>query len=406
MPKYRYQAIDDSGKLFRGTVIAFNEADLEARLTQQGLTLIKSKQVKQGRWALQLARRRVKPRLLSEFYRRFSQTLDMGLPILTGLEENAKAIPSKPLREIIQEIKVALEGGNTLYEAMRRFPQVFHKLDLGIIRMGEESGVLPQSMKDLADFLEWKENIRSTIKRATIYPSFVMVTITAVIGVWVGYVLPQMAGVLTEMGITLPGTTKYVLRTSLFIKRNWPWIIGGVFTVMISLYILQKTQKGGILFHKYLLKVPITGGIAMNMALARLSHNFATMYRAGMPLNDIFEILTDNVLGNRYLELQLAKAFEQVQRGQSLAQGFENAGGFPPLLLGAVKHGELTGVLDDSFKHLGDYYDSEVRRTVQMLIEAMEPLTLFVLGGVFGLIVLSILLPLYDVIGGQLGKAY
>jgi type IV pilus assembly protein PilC len=129
------------------------------------------------------------------------------------------------------------------------------------------------------------------------------------------------------------------------------------------------------------------------------------MFRAGMTINAIFEILTDNVLGNRYLEDRLTHVFRVVQRGQSISSAFESAGGFPPLLLGGIKNGETTGTLDDSFSRLGDYYDGEVKRSVQAMINAIEPLTIIILGGVFGLIVLSIMLPLYDVVG-NLGKAY
>jgi type IV pilus assembly protein PilC len=142
-----------------------------------------------------------------------------------------------------------------------------------------------------------------------------------------------------------------------------------------------------------------------NLALARLSHYFATMYKAGMMINEIFEMLTDNVLGNRYLQSRLVKAFHEVQLGQTIASGLEKAGGFPSLLVGAVRNGESTGTLDDSLKRLGDYYDGEVKKTVQALVKAIEPATILLLGGVFGLIVLSILLPLYDVLG-QVGKAY
>ena len=110
-------------------------------------------------------------------------------------------LPSKSLKKVLEELRAGLEGGNTLYEAMSRFPHVFQPLDLAIIRMGEQSEVLPKSMKDLALFLEWKEDIRSIIKRAAIYPSFVIFVLTAVIGVWVGYVLPQMAIMLKEMGV-------------------------------------------------------------------------------------------------------------------------------------------------------------------------------------------------------------
>ena len=123
------------------------------------------------------------------------------------------------------------------------------------------------------------------------------------------------------------------------------------------------------------------------------------MYQSGMIISSIFEILTDNIIGNRYLEERLAKAFQEIQRGRPIAGGFETAGGFPPLFLGAIKNGEMTGTLDESFNRLGDYYDGEVKRAVQVMVNALEPMTIIFLGGVFALIILSIMLPLYDVIG-------
>jgi type IV pilus assembly protein PilC len=136
-----------------------------------------------------------------------------------------------------------------------------------------------------------------------------------------------------------------------------------------------------------------------------MSHNFATMYSSGMNIHDIFDVLTDNVLGNRYLEECLADAFNEIQGGQSISAAFEATGSFPPFLLGAIRNGELTGTIDDAFNRLGDYYDVEVKRTVEAMINAIEPMTIILLGGVFGLIALSIMLPLYDVVG-QVGQAY
>jgi len=405
MPNYSYKAIDDNGRVSRGTFVAFSEEDIENRLQQRGLTLIKCKQLRESAWAKQLVSGKVKPRILIELYHRLAQTLELGLSLVASLDENAKLLPSKPLKKVLEETRAGLEGGNTLYESMSRFPHVFQKLDLTIIKMGEQSGVLPQCLRDLADFLEWKEDIRSTIKRAAIYPTFIIVALTAVVGVWVGYVLPQMATMLTDMGIELPDITQIVFKTSLFIQSNWLWMLGSIFFSVIFLYLFQKTENGGIIFHKYLLKIPIIGSVVMNIAVARLSHNFSIMFRSGMVINHIFEILINNVLGNRYLETQLGKAFHGVQRGQSIANAFESAGGFPPLLMGGIKTGETTGTLDAAFGRLGDYYDAEVKRTVQAMISAIEPATIIFLGGVFGMIALSIMLPLYDIIG-SLGDTY
>ncbi|MBU1181926.1 MAG: type II secretion system F family protein [Proteobacteria bacterium] len=399
MPKFQYRAVDGSGRLLKGTSVAANVSEMEKQLRGAGLTLIDSRKIVEGigAGAGKWLSGKIKPRIIIEFYYRLSQTLELGLPILSALEENEKIIPSKAMRRIVGEMKISIEAGNMMNEAMSRFPKVFQKLEMGIIRMGEQSGGLPKSLKSLAEFMEWREDIRSTIRRATIYPSFIILSIGAVIGMWVGYVLPRMAGLLKEMGVPLPPVTRAVLGVSLFFQGYWLYILTGIGLMVVLFLMFRKTKNGAVFLQKYMLKIPVIGPVATNIAMARLSQNFATMYAAGVTLHNIFEILADNVLGNRYLEGRLEEAYREIQRGQSIAAGLEAVGGFPPLLLGAVRNGETTGTLDVSFARLGTYYNNEVKRSVQTMVNMIEPLSILFLGGVFGLIALSILLPLYDV---------
>ncbi|MBU1053357.1 MAG: type II secretion system F family protein [Proteobacteria bacterium] len=398
MPEFKYKAVDDKGKLLKGTLFAASDKELENRLKETGLTLVESHSKTVGAGADTLFSGSIKPRVLIEFYYRLSQTLELGFPVISALEENEKIIPSRALRKIINELKSAIEGGISINEAMSRFPKVFQKLDIGIIRMGELSGTLPNSIKRLAEFLEWKEDISSTIKRATIYPTFIILALFGVIAVWVGYVLPKMAGLLKEMGVPLPAVTRAMLTISKFTNENWLYILIFLALFIIMFLAFGKTKQGKLLIHQYLLKIPVFGLVASNIVMARLSQNFATMYSAGMNLNNIFETLTDNILGNLYLEGRLKKAYENIQKGFSIADGFDRAGGFPPLLLGSIRNGETTGTLDVAFTRLGNYFNIEVKRSVQTLVNLMEPLSIVFLGGIFGLIAISIMLPLYDVI--------
>ncbi len=404
MPSYRYKAVSDEGRVVKGVAIAVDEEDVERYLSSAGLSLIQSKAVRESALA-GLLYGGIKTRTVVEFYHRLAQTLEIGLPILSALEENARYLPSKPMRRIAAEIKMAVEGGRTLHEAMSAHPRVFKKLDLAIIAMGEGSGVLPECLKKMAAFLEWKEGLRAQVKKAAIYPSFVITAIVAVIGVWVGYVLPRMVSVLSEMDVAVPQATTVVLNVSEFVQAYWLWFGFALAVLPMALFGFQKTRTGGLLFHRSILKIPLTGPILVNIAMARLSHNFATMLGAGMAIPKIFSALTDHALGNRYLEDRLASVYKEIEGGVTIATAFESAGGFPSLLLGAVRNGEETGTLDKAFKRLGDYFDQEVQRTVQALVSAIEPMAIICLGAVFGLIVLSILLPLYDVMG-SMGKAY
>jgi len=404
MPDYRYKAVDTTGRVVRGTTIALDEAQVEKELLGSGLYLIHCKALTK-RALTQMMQRGVKPRTLVEFYHRFSQTLEVGLPVLSALDENARYLPSTTMRKISREMKAAIEGGRTLYEAMQRYPRYFEKLDLALIRIGEQTGGMAKSLKNLAAFLEWKEDIRSTIRKAAIYPSFVVLAITGVIAVWIGYVLPQMVSVLSEMDVAIPTVTKTVLHISLFVKAQWIWLVVAAMIPAGLIFAFYKTPRGALRIHQWILKIPLLGTIIQNVAMARLCHNFATMLSSGISIQYIFETLSTNALGNRYLEGRLKRAFRAIEGGDSIAGGFETAGGFPTLLLGAIRNGEETGTLDDTFQRLGDYFDGEVKRTVQSMVSAIEPLTLVALGGVFGLIVLSVLLPLYDVMAG-LGNAY
>jgi type IV pilus assembly protein PilC len=405
MSSYHYKAIDDSGRVVKGQLAAFNETDVEQELNRRGLFLIESALQRESGGVIWLNRRRIHSKMLIEFYHRFAQTLEIGLPILSSLEEIGRSLPCRALKTIIGAVQFAVAGGSSLHEAMHRYPRAFQPLDLAMINMGEKSGVLPKCLSDLAAYHEWKAEIRAIFKKALLYPAFIGLAIAAVIGVWVGYVLPQMVKVLSELGVALPWVTMTLIDASTFLKTEWIWLLSGMALSTGAFYLYHRTDSGRLAVHRRILSLPVLGGIARNMALTRLCHNFATMLATGMTIKIIFQTLSHRALGNRYLEDRLAAAHQEIERGESIAGGFEKAGGFPSLLLGAIRNGEATGTIDGSFRRMGEYYDREVKRTTQVLVNAIEPLAIFALGGVFGVIVLSILLPLYDVMG-DLGKAY
>jgi type II secretory pathway component PulF len=404
MPNFHYKAVDAKGKVILGQTLALDETDVDHIISRNGLSLIQCEPVNERSFFLG-GSSTIKPRTIIEFFHRLGQTLEIGLPILSALDENSRYLPSIRMRKICSELKLAVEGGRSFHDALSHHPKVFSRLDLAVIRMGEQTGTLPECLKQIAIYLKWKEDLRHQIRKAAIYPSFVLVAIFAVIGVWVGYVLPQMVKVLLEMNVVIPWATLTLLEVSHFLQENMILLLAGLAVSSVLFIAYYRTTSGRLWIDQWILKVPLLGPVFHNVGLARLGHNFSTMFSAGMPISQIFTTLGDHGLGNRYLEQRLSVVFNGVESGESLAAAFETANGFPGLMLGAIRNGESTGTLDLAFKRLGEYYDEEVKRTVQSLISVIEPLAIVGLGVVFGLIVLSILLPLYDVMG-SMGKAY
>ena len=406
MPLFRYTALDGHGKLVKGTLVALTESDAERRLSERDLTLIQAKKLSERfSFLSSVIRRRVKDRDLIEFYQRLSESLEVGLPLLSTLEENIKLISSRRLARSVEQVKLDVENGLTLSQAMSQQPDVFDSLQIGIVAMGEQAGTLPEALKHLADFLEWKYQQKSLLKRASIYPAFIFTTVLIVVSIWVGYVLPQVGGFLQSMQIELPTVTKIVIKTSRLIQNNWVNILIGLIIFVVTFILVKKSKWGGIKYDQLMLKLPIVGRVVLNSCISRIGHYFAVMLEAGMTLVTIFELMTDGIIGNKYIEIQLAEAFEHIKQGKQFFEAFKKGKSFPDLFLGAIKTGEQAGKLADTFKRLGVYYDKEVKRSVKFLLAAFEPAIIIFLGVFFGIIILAILSPLYDVIS-QVGKAY
>jgi type IV pilus assembly protein PilC len=405
MISFQYKAINHAGRLVRGEINTAAESEVERELERLGLILVTASASRRRFRRGRIDRRRLRSKMLIEFYHRFAQSVEIGLPIISSLDEIGRSLPSPLLKKIVNELQFALERGNSLQEAMGRYPMVFQPLDLAMVGMGEKTGVLPKCLKDLAAYHEWKDGLKAVFKKAILYPAFILLAIVAVIGVWIGYVLPQMVSVLAEMGVALPGVTMIMLDASGFVKAQWPFMALTLILTACCGFAYRKTESGAIAIDRYLLRLPVIGKIATHICLTRLCQNFATMLSAGMNINNIFKTVAHRTLGNRYVENKLNLAHQEVGRGESIADAFESTGAFPSLLIGAMRNGETTGTIEAAFKRMGKYYDKEVQRSVQVLVNSIEPIAILSLGGVFGLIVLSILLPLYDVLG-QVGKAY
>lgn len=402
MPNHHYRAVDAAGRIVIGDEFAVDESELDRILTRSGLSLITSESERQG---LGRARRSVRPRVIIEFYYRLGRTLETGLPILMALDENSRELPSSAMRQMAAEIRTLVESGRSLHEAMAAQGDVFSPVDLSIVRIGEQTGSLPACLDQIASHLQWKEELRHHIRKATIYPLFVLLALAGVIGVWLGYVLPRMVRLLMDLNATIPTATRVLLAVSeLAQRRGWMFALAAPLPVFLVMAV-RRFPSGRLAWDRTILEIPLLGRLLRAIALTRFGRNMATMLSAGISIRQAMSSLIDNGLGNRYLELRLGAALSAVENGESVSGALRLVGGYPSLLTGAVRNGETTGTLDKAFKRLAEYYDTEVKRTVQLVVGVVEPAAVITLGVVFGSVILSILLPLYDTMG-TLGKSY
>ncbi len=396
MALYSYRAIDDQGKSRKGLQDAANLVDLELRLKRSGLDLIDGK-VDRGNFSL-VSKKTKRPELITFFFN-LEQLGSAGVPLLESLADLRDTMTDLVFREVIANLVESIQGGKKLSQAMAEHPNAFDKIFVSLTRAGEESGRLPEVFGHITESLKWQDEMASHTKTILIYPAFVATVVLAITFFLMIYLVPQLVGFIKGMGQEIPIQTKILLATSAFFVDYWYVLIAVpvVLPIIIKL-VINSSAEMQYRYDNMKLNFWVIGPILRKIIFARFANTFAIMYGSGISILECIAITRD-VVGNRAVAKTLADVASEIESGKNLTQSFQGARMFPPLVIRMLKVGEATGSLDKALLNVSYFYDREVKDSIKRVQVMIEPTMTMILGALLGWVMLSVLSPIYDLIG-------
>lgn len=396
MPLYSYRAINDQGKSGKGMQDAANVVDLELRLKRGGLDLIDAKEYS-GKAGSR--RGKIKRPELITFFFNLEQLTRAGVPLLESLADLRDTMNDHHFREIIASLVESIEGGKKLSQAMEQHPDAFDKIFISLVHAGEESGRLPEIFLHITESLKWQDEMASHTKTIMIYPAFVGTIVMAITFFLMIYLVPQLVGFIKGMGQEIPLQTRILLATSTFFVDYWYALIAlPVILPIAAKLIIASSPEMQFKFDNLKLNLWVTGPILRKIILARFANTFAIMYGSGISILACIANSRD-VVNNRAIAKSLDNVMHEIEAGKNLTQSFQHTDMFPPLVIRMLKVGEATGSLDKALLNVSYFYDRDVKDAINKVQVMIEPAMTLILGALLGWVMLSVLSPIYDLIG-------
>ncbi len=396
MALYSYRAIDSHGKASKGLQDAANVVDLELRLKHAGLDLIDAK-VDSGRMGL--ARGRIKRPELITFFFNLEQLTRAGVPLLESLADLRDTMNEPHFREIIASLIESIEGGKKLSMAMAEHPYAFDRIFVSLTHAGEESGQLPEVFLHITESLKWQDEMASHTKTIMLYPAFVGIIVIAITFFLMIYLVPQLVGFIQSMGQDIPVQTRLLLSTSAFFVDYWYVLIAlPVALPVAAKMLIASSPEMRYRYDDLKLRLWVIGPILRKIILARFANTFAMMYGSGVSILDCIANSRD-VVNNQVIARSLDNVVAEIESGKNLTQSFQNTGIFPPLVVRMLKVGEATGSLDKALLNVSYFYDRDIKDSIKKVQVMVEPTMTLILGALLGWVMLSVLSPIYDLIG-------
>ncbi len=417
--KFDYIATDAKGKETRGVVDAENtvtainilrgrglfptsvtESSSAQKSAGQGMLSISQGEKKKLNFLTNLLKpKTIKPKVLTVFTRQLAVLIDAGLPILKSLHVLKDQEKNKLLKETIQSLGDIVESGSTFSESLGRFPKIFDKLYVSMVRAGEMGGVLDEVLNRLSEFMEKAQRLKARIKAAMVYPTLVLVFAMGIVTFLVTVIVPKFAEIFLEMDIDLPGLTATLIGISNFTKRRW-YVFILMFTLIVTAYrTINKTPKGKLKLDTAKLKLPIFGDLIRKVSIASFSRTLGTLIASGVPILKALAIVRDTI-SNQVVVNAITLIHDSIREGESIVGPMRESGVFPPMVVGMVDVGEQTGNLAEMLTKVADTYDEEVDVAVQGLTAVLEPLMIITLAFIVGFIVIAMFLPLIKLMQG------
>ena len=393
MEKFIYKAKSNEGKSVSGQIEARDGHTAVGLLRKRGMFVISLEKKKQDSGLLKFGNK-INYKLVVNFTRQLSTMVTAGLSITDAL--NILEVQSeKAMAAVVSQLLRDVEGGSTLAAAMSKHPKVFSPVYAALVKVGEAAGVLDTVLKRLARNMEKQQEFRGKIKGAMVYPAIVVGGMVVVGLVMMIFVIPKLTQMYKDFGAELPAATEVLIGASKFIARFWY-----LFTALLVVFIIWfrkwvKTKNGRLQFDLIMLKVPIIGPLKTQVILTEFTRTLGLLVSAGISILDGLRIV-QSALGSAVFELALSRASKSVEKGMPLASSLARDPNFPPIVSQMISVGEETGKLDEVLKKMSKYFEVESEQKVKALTTAIEPLIMILLGVGVGFLVISVILPIYN----------
>ncbi|MBI5844521.1 MAG: type II secretion system inner membrane protein GspF [Deltaproteobacteria bacterium] len=403
MPVFEYSALDGKGKKRTGIVDADSPFTARQKLRDDGLfpTGIKetAKTAEDGQSSKSIRIPGlfggVKTRSVSIMTRQLATLAGAGMPLVTALEILVPQTDNPRLKKVMAQVKDCIVEGQSLAQALARHPKIFPSIYINMVRAGEASGALEIVLSRLADLFERQEASKLRVQKAMVYPVVMMFLGTAVMMVLMVYIVPSITAIFQEVDRALPTPTRILLGVSSAIRSFWWVMAAAIAAAAFMLNRARRTEKGRLYVDETILKIPILGGLVLKLAVARFSRTLGSLLANGVPMLAALEIVKA-VVDNQVLRNMVAQASEKVGEGRGLGESLAAGGLFPVVAVQMMGVGEHSGALEAMLEKVADLYQGEAEAAIDSMTTLLEPVMILCMAVVVGFVVISILLPIFE----------
>jgi len=399
MPVYLWVGKNRNGEVQKGEIELANEAAVRNHLSKLRITPTKIKKKPKDLFEnISFLQPPIKEKDVIIFSRQFSTMIDAGLPIIQCLDILYSQQENKTFKNMLKDIKESVEGGQTLAEALRKYPKQFDDLYVNMVAAGEAGGILDTILRRLSAYMEKAAKLKAQVKGAMTYPIITIIVAIIVVAVILVFVIPVFQEMFETFGGALPVPTQIVVNMSEFVKDKILYIIVGIVIFIFAFRKYYKTNKGRITVDAIMLKLPIFGMLLRKVAVAKFTRTMGTMLASGVAILEALDIVAKTA-GNKTIERSIYTVRSGIAEGRTMADPLAETGVFPPMVCQMIAVGESTGALDAMLVKIAEFYDDEVDQAVENLTAMIEPVMLVFLGTVIGGLVVAMYLPVFKMAG-------
>ncbi len=401
MPVYEYKAYDASGSAVSGIIDAGTPKEARAKLRRQNVFVTKVQEAGEGisitaEVKVSKLIRRVRRQDVVVMTRQLATLIKSGMPLVQALTAICEQLEGHPMQRVVYAIRERVNAGQPLADALEQHPKLFNELYVNMVRAGEAAGALETILVRLAEYTEAMQKQRSKIISSLIYPALMVVVGSGVLIFLMSFVVPRLTQIFSEMGRDLPVMTRMLISVSGFCA-SWRFVVflAALIAAIVVIRLNTRAGRGRYLLDRLRLKLPVAGTLIRKLAVARFARTLGTLLAGGIPVLRALEIV-QGVVGNAVIAQALGEARERVGEGAAISDELRKSHEFPPIVVHMVAVGEASGSLEEMLFNVADTYDNEVKTATNSLIALLEPLMIVLMGLVVGFIVLSILLPIFE----------